>query len=203
MEIADIHTKFSIRSLLPLTALLGILSVTTLAIWTATTVLRATFTTANYTAIEASTDNVGWGQHNQPDSAGALQVSYGPSAIVIAPGHSATSPLALRTEAGTTGPVDVAIDTVISGGASTAGLTYELFRTAAWGCDSTTQGDAIVPEFTTLDSGSAAGATFQLAAGTAIAPGTPTFLCLKVTAASVISDQAQVDVSWVFTGSHQ
>ncbi|HLP23640.1 MAG TPA: hypothetical protein VK139_06330 [Microbacteriaceae bacterium] len=196
------------RYLLPLTSIVGIGAVLTLAAWTATSYLSGTFKTATYTGMLYSVDGTNWKDAIPASSSDAspdtLQVTYPGLGAAIAPGATAAVPLALRAAAGTTGPIGISIDTKVTTG-NPIGISYELIAVSDWAsCTPTATGTSLVDAGTSIVEGSTpTGTRFRLAAAapTGGAQGAPTWLCLKVSASSSMIDSSTVGVKWIVTGS--
>lgn len=196
-------TSKQVKALFAGTAVLAVATVTTLALWTVSSYLKATVTVSNLAGIEISPNGTTWTEPTTEGTASVSTATYG-TATGLTPGDTAYIRVAIRAKSGTTTTVPIRVSAGIISGSS-AGLFYSVHRATTATCTSTTVTDLdIVPAsaaFPTALSTYTDGTpgTFTLAAGTASTAGAITNLCIKVYADTTVLGSSAPVLAWKFT----
>jgi predicted ribosomally synthesized peptide with SipW-like signal peptide len=190
-----------IRAILAGGLVLGVGAAVTMAAWNDSEFVTGTFPAGTFNMQGSTTDGTTFTDH-PVGAPGTLTFTVAP--LLLSPGDTVYAPFAVRLAANTTNNANVVITSPATTTGSVANLTYEVDRTATWGCSSAsvdTNGAAMITAGTALTT-VAGPNTFALTKGTPVtAAGATQFLCFKVTAGSGLTQGQTGTVTWQFTAS--
>jgi predicted ribosomally synthesized peptide with SipW-like signal peptide len=176
---------------------LGVGASITMAAWNDSEFAQGTFASGKFNMM-GSINGTTWAEHASATTAGALPFTV--PATNLSPGDVVYAPFAVQLDATTTNNAIATISAASSG--TVSNLTYSLITTAAFGCTSTTTGNALVPAGTAVGSVPTS-TTIALAKGTSGAAGDPVFLCFAVTAGPLIAQGQSGTSTWQLTAASQ
>jgi predicted ribosomally synthesized peptide with SipW-like signal peptide len=181
---------------------LGVGTMATLASWNDSEFASATFTSGKF-ALEGAVDasQATFSEH-ATSGAGAGALSFTAPFSNLTPSDVVAAPYAVRLAANTTNNATVSLTAATSTG-TVSNLTYEVIKTTGAGCTTASTGSVVVPAGTAVTS--VAGATpITLSMGSPVAnPGTPAYLCFKVTAGASLAQSQTGAVTWQFQAVSQ
>lgn len=184
-----------LKAVLAAGTVLGIGAAVTLAAWNDSEFAKGTFTAGTF-SMEGAEDALGtsFTEHATAGAAATLSFS-GALGGVLSPSTDVYAPFAVRLIAGTTNDAQVTFASSTTTGTIT-GITYGVKTVTlpgAAGCSALTYAlpasTAVIPDGTALNSVGTP-TPFTLTKGaTAVLPGTPTYLCFKVSTAAIAQGQ--------------
>jgi predicted ribosomally synthesized peptide with SipW-like signal peptide len=175
---------------------LGVGAAVTLAAWQDDEFANGTFAASGFNLVGQVTTDEGFTDH-ATSPGGALDFDV--SATSLAPGSVTYSPYAVALDVGTTVPATVTVTSPSTTGTVT-NLTYALYEVADFSsctAGGIAAGTALVPTGTAVGT-VPGGTTFDLAAGTTTAQGTPQYLCFVVTAGDALEESQAGTAVWQF-----
>jgi predicted ribosomally synthesized peptide with SipW-like signal peptide len=181
-----------IRAILAGGLVLGVGAAVTLAAWNDSEFVTGTFTAGTFNLQGSTTNGTTFTDH-ATSPGGALTFTV--PATALSPTDSVEAPFAVRLAANTTNDAIVDVTTEAPTGTVT-NLTYSLEIHSAWGCAAGTT-TATPISGAALNAGTTA---FVLTAGSPTSnPGTPVYLCFRVTAgAGLVQGQTGAAI-WKFS----
>jgi predicted ribosomally synthesized peptide with SipW-like signal peptide len=183
------------RAILAGGLVLGVGAAVTLAAWNDSEFAQGTFTAGQFN-LEGSTDGSVFAEHAVVGSPATLGFSVDPTNL--SPGDSVTAAFAVRLDATTTTPADLAISASPATGTILPNLTYQLDQTAAFGCD-LSGADSLVAAGTAIDA-VVTPPVVELADGDGVA-GTPAYFCFTVTAGAGLQQTQTGTATWQFAAT--
>jgi predicted ribosomally synthesized peptide with SipW-like signal peptide len=170
---------------------LGVGTMATLASWNDSEFANATFTAGTFKLV-GSLNGTTFTDH--ATSASSAGLTFSTPFSNLQPGSVVYAKFAVQLTSDTTN--DGTVTVIGSKTGSVTGLSYQLIRTTAWGCDAATTGTNVV---TSSAVGAAAGAvTFDL---TKTGADNTAYLCFKVTADSTMTQGQSGTGIWEFSAA--
>jgi predicted ribosomally synthesized peptide with SipW-like signal peptide len=201
---ADKSKRRKAKAILAGGLVLGIGAAVTLAAWNDSEFVFGEFGTGTFN-VQGSADGVDFDDHASGAPAG---LSFTTTVTNMSPNQTVAAPYALRIEQGSTYAASVTVGTASGTGGAAAQLTYGIFRVDSKsdctpGAEAT-QATEIVPAETTFAAtpSAVAGANnFTLAAPADGSEGTPTFVCIQVTAGPGLPQGETAEATWEFVAT--